>query len=36
MTIDRKNAERAKDGNEPEDIISEELRRLLKKEYPKE
>jgi len=34
--IDRKNAERVKDGKEIEGPISEELRGLLKKEYPKE
>jgi hypothetical protein len=34
--IDRKNAERAKQGKEIEGQISEELRGLLKKEYPKE
>ena len=34
--IDRKNAERVKDGKEIEGAISEELRGLLKKEYPKE
>ena len=34
--IDRKNAERLKEGKEIEGAISEELRGLLKKEYPKE
>src|SRR5947207_1429180 len=34
--IDRKNAERVKEGKEIEGAISEELRGLLKKEYPKE
>ena len=34
--IDRKNAENAKAGKEPEVKISDELRGLLKKEYPKE
>ena len=34
--IDRKNAERMKEGKEIEGAISEELRGLLKKEYPKE
>jgi TBC1 domain family member 15 len=34
--IDRKNAERVKQGKEIEGQISEELRGLLKKEYPKE
>lgn len=34
--IDRKNAERKKEGKEPEAVISEELRALLKKEYPRE
>jgi TBC1 domain family member 15 len=34
--IDRKNAEDAKAGKEPEVKVSDELRGLLKKEYPKE
>jgi TBC1 domain family member 15 len=34
--IDRKNAERTREGKEIESMISEELRALLKKEYPKE
>jgi TBC1 domain family member 15 len=34
--IDRKNAERVREGKEIEGAISEELRGLLKKEYPKE
>jgi hypothetical protein len=34
--IDRKNAERKREGKEPEAVISEELRGLLKKEYPRE
>lgn len=34
--IDKKNAERAREGKESEVTISEELRGLLKKEYPKE
>ena len=34
--IDRKNAEKVKQGKEIEGEISEELRGLLKKEYPKE
>ena len=34
--IDRKNAERKVQGKEPEVTISDELRGLLKKEYPKE
>ena len=34
--IDRKNAERVKEGKEIEGTISDELRGLLKKEYPKE
>lgn len=34
--IDRKNAERVKEGKEIEGPISDELRGLLKKEYPKE
>jgi len=34
--IDRKNAENVKQGKEIEGQISEELRGLLKKEYPKE
>jgi len=32
--IDRKNAERIKEGKPPEGAISDELRGLLKKEYP--
>jgi TBC1 domain family member 15 len=34
--IDRKNAERVKEGKEPEGVISDELRGLLSKEFPKE
>ena len=34
--IDRKNAERVKEGKEPEGVISDELRGLLKKEFPRE
>jgi hypothetical protein len=34
--IDRKNAERKREGKEQEAVISEELRGLLKKEYPRE
>lgn len=34
--IDRKNAERTREGKEIENPISEELRALLKKEYPRE
>jgi len=35
--VDRRNAERRREGKEPEGpVISEELRGLLKKEYPKE
>jgi len=34
--IDRKNAERVREGKEPEGVISDELRGLLKKEYPHE
>lgn len=34
--IDRKNAEKKKDGKEIENQVSEELRALLRKEYPRE
>src|SRR5262249_8008742 len=34
--IDRRNAERLREGKEAEGSISDELRGLLKKEYPKE
>ena len=34
--IDRKNAERMREGKEIEGGISDELRGLLKKEYPKQ
>ena len=34
--IDRKNAERVKEGKEVEGGISEELRGLLKKDFPRE
>ena len=34
--IERKNTERKKEGKEIEGEISEELRSLLRKEYPKE
>jgi hypothetical protein len=34
--IERKNAERAKEGKPVEGEISEELRSLLRKEYPRE
>jgi TBC1 domain family member 15 len=34
--VDRKNAEKKKQGKEIEVVISDELRGLLKKEYPKD
>jgi len=34
--IDRKNAEKKKEGKEIENQVSEELRALLRKEYPRE
>jgi hypothetical protein len=34
--IDQKNAEQVKEGKEPEGVISDELRGLLKKVFPRE